>query len=197
MRPFAALLLALAALAAAPVLAQAKEISKVEVCGPSVCVPVDKSHHNDFMDGGLAAEPPGQAQAWYSIRYTISPAPGEKMEKFTLRNAYVPGANRIRERAEGGGVAWFEPSDAFVRAVRTVLDDVKPYPAAKLTGLEAGLPDVRVDEVVAAPAEQQPAPPGDSSPWPWIAGAAAVLLLALALGMALRFRPGGTARVTP
>jgi hypothetical protein len=196
MRPFAALLVALAALAAAPVLAQAKEISKVEVCGPSACVPVDKSHHDDFMDGGLAAEPPGQAQAWYSIRYTISPAPGEKMEKFTFHNAYVPGANRIRERAEGGGVAWFEPSDAFVRAVRTVLDDVKPFPAAKLTGLESGLPDVRVDEVVAPPTEQ-PAAAGDSAPWPWIGGAAAVLLAALLLALGLRFRPGGAARVAP
>jgi hypothetical protein len=161
-------------------------------------VPVDKSHNDSFMDGGLAAEPPGQAQAWYSIHFTISPAPGEEMEKFTFRNAYVPGANRIRERAEGGGVAWFEPSDAFVRAVRTVLADVKPFPAAKLTGLEAGLPEVRVDEVVAPPAEQQPAAAaGDSSPWPWIAGVAAVLLVALLLALALRFRFGGAARVAP
>ena len=175
MRPFAVLLLSLAALAAAPALAQAKEIAKVEVCGPAGCVPVDRSQNGDFMDGGLAAAAPTTQAPWYRIRYTVKPGPGEDMEPFTFKNVYVPGAGLLRE-----GGDWYEASAAMAAAVAPLLAKVDPFPAASLTGVE-----------VPQPAPAQPATAtqtGSSSPWPWIAGAAIVVLLALAAWFGIRRR---------
>ena len=175
MRPLAVLLLSLAALAAAPALAQAKEIAKVEVCGPAGCVPVDRSQNGDFMDGGLAAAAPTTQAPWYRIRYTVKPGPGEDMEPFTFKNVYVPGAGLLR--ADGD---WYEAPAAMAAAVAPLMKRVDPFPAASLAGVE-----------VPQPAPAQPAAvasSSSSSPWPWIAGAAAVVLLALAVVLGLRRR---------
>ena len=173
MRPLAVLLLSLAALVAAPSLVQAKEIAKVEVCGPVGCVPVDRSQNDQFMDGGLAATAPTQAGPWYRIRYTVKPAPGEDMEPFTFKNVYVPGARLLREGGE-----WYEASPAMAAAVAPLLKRVEPFPAAELQGVEAR--------------QSTPAPTaadtGSSPAWPWIAAGVGFVLLAIAIMRGLRRR---------
>jgi hypothetical protein len=188
MRSTPLILIAIAgALALAPA-AAAKEVSKVEVCGTSGCTSIPRDDLGAFMDGGLPADPPAHAARWYTIRYTISPGKGEDMKPFKFRNAYVPGANLLRERGEGSKFGWSEPSAAFVRAVRPAIREVTAFPAARLRGLDAKLPDVAVTETVPAPADP-PAATGDSTPWGWIvlAGIAGAALLA---AVALRVRRG-------
>jgi hypothetical protein len=174
MRMSAVLLLAIAAVAALPQAARAKEVSKVEICGASGCetLPRDRATVDAFMEGGMPADPPSRAAAWYAIRYTISPGEGEEIKSFTFRNAYVPSANRLRERGEGGGFAWFEPYGEFVRAVRPALRRVTAYPASRLRGLDGGAVQARVAEEVGAAPDRAPVAlvaPAGSKPWGWIA----------------------------
>ena len=187
MRISAVILLAIAAAVVLPGAGQAKQVSKVEICGASGCatLPRDRAHLDAFMDGGVPADPPPRPAAWYSIRYTISPGDGEDIKPFRFRNAYVPRANRVRERDEGGAFAWFEPSRAFVREVLPVMRRVTAYPASRLRGLDAKALEPRVIEAVPSPGRPTAArATGDgSTPWGWIAIAAsagAVLLAALA-----------------
>jgi hypothetical protein len=198
MRTSAVILLAIAGAVALPSAGQAKQVSKVEICGASGCatLPRDRAHLDAFMNGGVPADPPPRAAAWYSIRYTISPGDGEDIKPFTFRNAYVPGANRLRERDEGGAFAWFEPSRAFVREVRAVMRRVTAYPASRLRGLDANALEPRVIEVAPPPGRPPAArATGDAStPWGWIAiaaSAAAVLLAALAARGRRRRAPRG------
>ena len=197
MRTPALLLLALLAATAVPGTAHAKEVSAVQVCGASGCVPLprDVARSDAFMQGGLAAEPPAAAAGWYTIRYTISPGEGEDIEPFTFRNAYVPSADRVRERAEGGGFAWFEPSRDMVRALAPYLDRVEPFPASRLRGLDATTAGASAPEPadpgVGSWGERQhgAAETGGGAPWgPLALAAAGAALLAALVGVARRRR---------
>jgi hypothetical protein len=171
--------------------ANAKEVSSVSVCGASGCSSIPRDDLDKFMDGGLAADAPAHAARWYQIRYTISPAPGEDMKPFKFRNVYVPSANLIRERGEGGEYAWFTPDADFVAAVRPALAKVDAYPASSLRGLNAKLPDVTPAEVVLPPSEPATVADNSSAPWVWIVlgGIAALALLAAVLLLARRRMP--------
>jgi hypothetical protein len=111
------------------------------------------------------------------------------MEPFTFRNAYVPSADRLRERGEDGAFAWFEPSSAFVDAVRPVLARVQPYPAARLRGLDARAPEARVVAVVTPAAAATATAGGSALPWGLLAAGALATAAALAAhGLSRRLR---------
>src|SRR3954451_11609692 len=103
MRHALPLVAALAALALVPATAAAKEISKVEVCGAHHrCAAVEGDQDTRMLaaSSGIPGEPPPPASPWYQVRVTVSPAPGEDMEPFTFRYAWVPSAGLTRGRAE-------------------------------------------------------------------------------------------------
>jgi len=138
----------------------------------------------------LPAEPPSGRAAWYGICYTISPAPGEDIEPFKFSNIYVPSADRVRERAEGGGPAWFEPGAEFVAALRPYLERVSAFPASRLRATA---------EPARAEATPRPAPPPaahaggeDGAARTWILVAASLCALVV-VGVIARGRRGSLA----
>jgi hypothetical protein len=107
-RHFAAIAVVLGVLAA-PAVAPAKEISKVSVCGTTgECTTCDKSDFKSLMflaeDVG-PKDPPAAAAPWYRVRSTVDEREhGGGYKSWTV--AYVPSADSLRVRDEGGGFAW-------------------------------------------------------------------------------------------
>src|SRR5829696_6840403 len=112
---------------AAPAVASAKEISKVTVCGTTGhCTTYDKSDFKTLMflaeDAG-PTDPPAAAAPWNRVRFTVDGREhGGGYDGWTV--AYVPSADSLRVRDEGGGFVWVavNPRTAAVlkRAVRNL-----------------------------------------------------------------------------
>lgn len=167
-----ALVVASAVVVMWPATASAKEVQRAQVCGASECFTFDRANSGGklalFNVGGNPALPPAHAAPWYRLRITVG---GEDIERFTFTDAYVPSADRIRRRAEGGGYEWVEVIDDLKPVLRNVSAGLEPLPAASLRGVEAS----------ARPAP--PAPPRQTgTEWYWFALAAGALLASLALG---------------
>jgi hypothetical protein len=185
-RHLAALAVVLGLLAVPPV-APAKEISKVSVCGTSgQCTTYDKSDFKSLMflaeDAG-PTDPPAAAAPWYRVRFTVDEREhGGGYDSWTV--AYVPSADSLRVRDEGGDFAWvgLNPRTAAVlkRAVRTL----PAFPKARLRGLHVEPPQAQVDEVFTPAAEtaatRDPIDSGTTSRG-WIAGGALATALVLVM----------------
>jgi hypothetical protein len=183
-------------LLATPAVAPAKEISQVSVCGTAGrCATYDRSDFKSLMflaeDAG-PTDPPAAAAPWYRVRFTVDAREeGGGYESWTV--AYVPLADSLRVRAEGGGFAWAalnpRTADVFKRAVR----DLPAFPKARLRGLHVEPPHARVDEVY-TPAAQAAATrdriDSDTTPWGWIAGGGLTAALALVMGARILRRRG-------
>src|SRR3954451_3475900 len=93
----------------APAAAPAKEISKVAVCDTGgQCTTYDESDFKSLMflveDGG-PTDPPAAAAPWYRVRFTVDMREeGGGHDSWTV--AYVPSADSLRVRDEGGSFAW-------------------------------------------------------------------------------------------
>ena len=93
---------------AAPAVAPAKEISKVSVCGTAGhCTTYDESDFKSLMflaeDAG-PTDPPAAAAPWYRVRFTVDMREeGGGDDSWTV--AYVPSADSLLVRAEGGEFA--------------------------------------------------------------------------------------------
>jgi MYXO-CTERM domain-containing protein len=172
---------------AAPAAAPAKEIVKVSVCGTGGhCTTYDKSDFKSLMflaeDAG-PTDPPHTAAPWYRVRFTVDEREhGGGYDTWTV--AYVPSADSLRVRDEGGDFAWvaLNPRTATLlkRAVRTLT----ALPKARLRGLHIEPPQAQVDEVF-TPADHTAATrdrtdPG-TTPWGWIAAGALAAALALVM----------------
>ena len=195
MRRYLACIVVVLGVLVAPAAASAKEISKVAVCGTAGhCTTYDKADFKNLMflaeDGG-PTDPPAAAARWYRVTFTVDEREhGGGYDSWTV--AYVPSANSLRVRDEGGDFAWaaLNPRTAAVlkRAVRTL----PAFPKARLRGLHVKSPQAQIDEVY-APAAQTAAMPdpldSGTSPWGWIAGgatAAAIVLAAILLALRRR-----------
>jgi hypothetical protein len=169
---------------AAPAPAPAKELSKVSVCGASgECTTYDTSDFNNLMflaeDAG-PTNPPASAAAWYRVRFTVDEREhGGGYDRWTA--AYVPSADRLRIRDDGGNFTWVGVHPRAARVLRQAARNLPPLPAAQLSGLPIEPPQARVDEVVTPPAETATSRRSDpgTTPLGWIlagAFAAAVVL---------------------
>jgi hypothetical protein len=187
---------------AAPAVAPAKEISKVSVCGTTGhCTTYDKSDFTNLMflaeDAG-PTDPPTAAAPWYRVRFTVDEREhGGGYDSWTV--AYVPSADSLRVRAEGGGFTWVALNPRSAAALKRAVRSLPAFPKAKLLGLDVQPPQAQVDEVI-TPAAQTAATrdriDSGTTPWGWIAGGALAAALVL-LGIALTLRRRRQVEVAP
>jgi hypothetical protein len=180
---------------AAPALARAKELSEVSVCGArGECTTYDKSDFDSLMflaDDAGPTNPPASAAAWYRVRFTVDEREhGGGYDRWTV--AYVPSADRLRVRDDGGDFTWVGMRPRAARVLRQAARTIPPLPAAQLDGLDVEPPQARVDEVVTSTADTAARGRSDSrtTPWAWIL--AGTLAASGVLGSVIRSvrRPG-------
>jgi hypothetical protein len=170
---------------AAPAVAPAKEISKVSVCGTTgQCTTYDKSDFKSLMflaeDAG-PTDPPAAAAAWYRVRFTVDERDhGGGYDSWTV--AYVPSADRLRIRDEGGDFAWVALNARTRVALKRAVRHLPAFPKTRLRGLRVGPPRARVDEVFRSAAQTATTRgriDSVTTPWGWIAGGALAAALVL------------------
>jgi hypothetical protein len=185
----------------APAVAPAKEISKVSVCGMSgQCTRYDESDFKSLMflaeDAG-PTDPPAAAAPWYRVRFTVDMREeGGGYDHWTV--AYVPSADSLRVRNEGGGFAWVALSSRTAVVFKRAARSLPAFPKGRLRGLHVKPLQARVDEVVmpAQTAATRDRIGSGTTPWGWIAGgvsAAALVLLVLVARTLRRRRHVGVA----
>jgi hypothetical protein len=183
---------------AAPAVAPAKEISEVSVCGTTGrCTTYDRSDFKSLMflaeDAG-PTDPPAAAAPWYRVRFTVDEREhGGGYDSWTV--AYVPSADSLRVRDEGGDFAWVALSPRTAAVLKRAVRNLPAFPKARLRGLHVESPRAQVDERF-TPAAQTAATrdriDSGTTPWGWIAGGALAAALALVIvARALRRRRHG------
>jgi hypothetical protein len=193
-RQLAAIAVVLGALAA-PAVAPAKQISKVSVCGTTgQCTTYDKSDFNSLMflaeDAG-PTDPPAAAAPWYRVRFTVDEREhGGGYDSWTV--AYVPSADSLRVRDEGGDFAWVALNPRTAAVLERAARDLPAFPKARLRGLQIKPSQAQVNEVftpAAQTATTRDRTDSVTTPWGWIAaGAIAVALVLLMVARTLRRR---------
>jgi hypothetical protein len=171
---------------AVPGAAQAKEISKVSVCGTaSQCTTYDRSDFRSLMflaeDSG-PTDPPAAAAAWYRVRFTVDEREhGGGYDSWTV--AYVPSADSLRIRGEGGGYEWVALNPQTAAVLERAVRNLPAFPKDRLRGLRVEAPRAQVDEVFTPSAQTDATRDRGGSgttSWRWIAGAVLVAALVLA-----------------
>jgi hypothetical protein len=161
MRPHLPILLALAALAAAPVPALAKGApDAAQVCGTNGCSTVDVSSLPALVDG-VTTRPPAHPAPFVTLRTTIDRGPDAG--PLALRIDYFPSLGITRPSGSRDASQWVRLSDNDRARLDHVVAPFEPYPAARLAlGTRSGHD-------------------ADSMPWLAIAGVSAAALALLAL----------------
>ena len=171
----------------APAVVQAKEISKVSVCGPSgQCTSYDESDFKSLVflaENAGPTDPPAAGAPWYRVRFTVDMREeGGGHDSWTV--AYVPSADSLRVRDEGGDFAWVALHPRTAAVLKRAVRNLPAFPKARLRGLHVEPRQARVDEVFspAQTAATRDRIDSGTTPWGWIAGgacAAALVLLVL------------------
>jgi hypothetical protein len=193
-RQLAAIAVVLGVLAA-PAAAPAKEISKVSVCGTAgQCTTYDKSDFKSLMflaeDAG-PTDPPAAAAPWYRVQFTVDERDhGGGYNSWTV--AYVPSADSLRVRDEGGDFAWVALNPRTAAVLKRAARNLRAFPKARLRGLRVTPPQAHVNEVFTPAAQTATTRDRIDSvtmPWGWIAaGAIAAALVLLLVARTLRRR---------
>jgi hypothetical protein len=193
-RHFAAIAVVLGVLTA-PAVASAKEISKVSVCGTAgQCTTYDKSDFKSLMflaeDAG-PTDPPAAAAPWYRVQFTVDERDhGGGYNSWTV--AYVPSADSLRVRDEGGDFAWVALNPRTAAVLKRAARNLRAFPKARLRGLHVTPPQAHVNEVFTPAAQTATTRDRIDSvtmPWGWIAaGAIAAALVLLLVARTLRRR---------
>lgn len=172
-------------LAASP--AAGKEVSKAKVCGANGCHEVkDRGLLAALPEGGPPAPPPKHPSGWYRATLTVrgDGAHDRFSVQVVLGSRYFGGGYD----PEAGRYMWSHMADNTVAAYRRITRGLEPFPASRLRGLHQPPLETRVMEVVAPPADPEPA----GFPWLWTGlGAAVVALLGAASVTAVRRRRAG------
>lgn len=136
------ILVTAAAVIAVPATAQAKEISKLEVCGASDCNSTSDRHLLTLIgggsDGGTSGSTPA-LQPFYKLTYTITAGPGERFSRGRTSESfsvyYVPGARETSGLDEHGNATWSPASRMFVSALARLSRGLGPLPRPRITGV--------------------------------------------------------------
>jgi hypothetical protein len=116
-------------------------------------------------------DPPAAAAPWYRVRFTIDECDhGGGNDSWTV--AYVPSADSLRVRDEGGDFAWVTLKPRTAAVLKRAVRNLPAYPKARLCRLHIKPPQAQVGEVFAPAA--QTATTRDridsvTTPWRWIA----------------------------
>jgi hypothetical protein len=170
-------------LAAGP--AAAKEVSAAKVCGANGCHEVkDRTLLAAMPEGGPPAPPPKHPSGWY--RATLTVRAGDARDRFDVQ--VVLGSRYFGGNYDPavGQYMWSHMADDTAAAYRRITRGLEPFPASTLRGLHPHPLRAQVAEVVAPPAEPEPA--GGGFPWLWTALGTAAALLAAAGATAVRRR---------
>ena len=200
MRRHLAAIAAVLGLLALPAAAPAKEISKVSVCGTGgQCTTYDQSDFKSLMflaeDAG-PTEPPAAAAPWYRVRFTVDEREhGGGYDSWTV--AYVPSADSLRVRDEGGGFAWAALNPRTAAVLERAVRDLPAFPQARLRGLHVEPPRAQVDEVFSpgtGAAATRDGIDSGAGPWGLIGGALAAAIVLATVAVTFRRRRHGDGR---
>jgi hypothetical protein len=140
--------------------AQAKELASARACDAGGCRTITDRATLRWLQDGQPAPAPARGAPFHSIRMTVKHGGGP--EDFVYGLAYVPSAELLRFRGEGG-YDWIAASPRAVRGLERLIRGLEPKPAGKLRGvaLREDVPQPQVHRVVPAPR----AATGDDFPW--------------------------------
>jgi hypothetical protein len=127
-------LLAIAALALlAPATASAKELVKLQVCGPSACAAItDKALLMRMGEGGARGTTPALA-SYYKLVYTIDVPPNEGVAP-TFEAWYVPSVGiQGNGRDDHGFATWWKPNTEFRETVAAAAAGIEPFAKPQIT----------------------------------------------------------------
>jgi hypothetical protein len=150
---------------AAPAVAPAKEISKVSVCGTTGhCTSYDKSDFKSLMflaeDAG-PTHPPAAAAPWYRVQFTVDEREhGGGYASWSV--AYVPSADSLRVRDEGGDFAWVALNPRTAAVLKRAVRHLPAFPKARLRGLHVEPPRRRSTRSSRPPPRPQPRATGST-----------------------------------
>lgn len=164
--------------------AQAKEITKVVVCGADGCRKVtSKAHDSALMEMGVVTGGPREARlegpGFVRVQVTIGGGAGG--EHFTVTQLYVPARDLLATRKDGGGWVWTIPRPDASRQLRRAARGARPIPARRLPAaalLTDPAPTARVAEVVQPPKVETTGADGGIPGWGWPLAGLVVLLSA-------------------
>jgi hypothetical protein len=168
--------------------ASAKEPVAAEICGASDCrVVKDREALMAIAEGDALVSAPRKASPFYTVRMTVK----AERERHTFRFVIVPAAGLLRGEDEDGSFTWTSVSEGAAAQQRAMTRGLKPFPAAKLEGVDPkATGDANVDEVIRPPEEDEDARAAGSAPvWPWIP--AGLLVVGLGAFFLLRHRRAG------
>jgi hypothetical protein len=126
-------------------------------------------------------DPPAAAAPWYRVRFTVDERDhGGGYDRWTV--AYVPSADSLRVRDEGGDFAWVALNPRTAAVLKRAVRNLPAFPKARLRGLHVKPPQAQVDEAFTLPA--QTATTRDridsgTTPWGWILGGALAVTVVL------------------
>jgi hypothetical protein len=165
-----------------PGVADAKRVETARVCGASQCFTFNRANSGNklvlFEEWGGIRSAPSSAAPWYRLRISFAPEGDEPVEPFTVTHAYVPSADLLRVRDDGGVIRWLEVNDDLRPVLRNVAAELEPLPAASVPGIDA-----RRMPPAALPARPQPPPARDAgTAWGWfVLAGAGMAALAIAI----------------
>ena len=127
-----------------PAAAQAKEISKLSICGPSSCASItDHTLLQQWSeaDNGQSA-PPSPVAPFFRLETTVTLAPGETFDNgetsITWADFYVPDASLIRGTSETNLAAWTRLGSRATEILSKAAKGVAPFPAPVVTRATVG-----------------------------------------------------------
>jgi hypothetical protein len=109
---------------AVPATAAGKEITGLELCGPSACAAADRSFGHEGLSLDAPVAPPPAAE-YYRVQLEIDGA-----SQFGFY--YVPARGLVTSETEAGWTQWMRPAPAFARTLRRLAQRVEPFPAPKV-----------------------------------------------------------------
>lgn len=127
-----------------PATVQAKEISKLSICGPSSCVSItDTTLLQQWMEGdnGQTA-PPSAVAPFVRLETTVTAAPGEDFDggktSMTWSDFYIPSAGVIRGTSESNLASWTRVGSRAAEILSTAAKGAAPFQAPVVTRATVG-----------------------------------------------------------